>query len=84
MERDSQPGQTRLATRTDTACAPADHRRAAGAAGQHDRCPGTADKAIAGAALLATGLFLFSTIGPDTPAWLSGIYTAVLGAGMAA
>ena len=37
---------------------------------------------IAGAALMATGLFLFSTMGLDTPAWLSGIYMAVLGAGM--
>lgn len=37
---------------------------------------------IAGGALLAMGLFLFSTMGLDTPAWLAGIYMAVLGAGM--
>jgi len=37
---------------------------------------------IAGAALMAAGLFLFSTMGLDTPAWQSGIYMAVLGAGM--
>jgi EmrB/QacA subfamily drug resistance transporter len=37
---------------------------------------------VAGAALMATGLYLFSTMGLDTPAWLSGIYMAVLGAGM--
>ncbi|MFE5838946.1 MDR family MFS transporter [Arthrobacter sp. NPDC056493] len=37
---------------------------------------------IAGSALMAAGLFLFSTMGLDTPAWQSGIYMAVLGAGM--
>jgi EmrB/QacA subfamily drug resistance transporter len=37
---------------------------------------------IAGTALMAAGLFLFSTMGLDTPAWQSGLYMAVLGAGM--
>lgn len=37
---------------------------------------------IAGSALMAIGLFLFSTMGLDTPAWQSGVYMAVLGAGM--
>ncbi|MFF2243344.1 MDR family MFS transporter [Arthrobacter sp. NPDC058130] len=37
---------------------------------------------IVGGALMATGLFLFSTMGMDTAAWQSGIYMAVLGAGM--
>ena len=37
---------------------------------------------IAGTALMAAGLFLFSTMGLDNPAWQSGLYMAVLGAGM--
>lgn len=37
---------------------------------------------IVGSALMAVGLFLFSTMGLDTPAWQSGVYMAVLGAGM--
>ena len=37
---------------------------------------------IIGSALMATGLFLFSTMGLDTPAWQSGVYMAILGAGM--
>lgn len=37
---------------------------------------------IVGCALMATGLYLFSTMGLDTPAWQSGVYMAILGAGM--
>jgi len=37
---------------------------------------------VIGSALMATGLFLFSTMGLDTPAWQSGVYMAILGAGM--
>ena len=37
---------------------------------------------IIGTALMGAGLFLFSTMGLDTPAFQSGLYMAVLGAGM--
>ncbi|MBT8161860.1 MULTISPECIES: MDR family MFS transporter [Arthrobacter] len=37
---------------------------------------------VIGSALMAVGLYLFSTMGLDTPAWQSGVYMAVLGAGM--
>jgi EmrB/QacA subfamily drug resistance transporter len=37
---------------------------------------------IVGSALMAFGLFLFSTMGLDTAAWQSGVYMAILGAGM--
>lgn len=37
---------------------------------------------VQGQPATGSGLLLFSTMGLDTPAWLSGIYMAVLGAGM--
>jgi EmrB/QacA subfamily drug resistance transporter len=37
---------------------------------------------LVGTALLAVGLWLFSTMGVDTPTWETSVYMAVLGAGM--